>query len=204
MKQTRVDRADKNSSISGKNYTKNKIKIQKFCKEVAYYYKEFKSGKAIYNCPGAEREVEWSERKTCSKCRVSKSLILFSKNDCGRGNIFFADGRRNRRPECKVCATKDQEGKKQARAYAKSKGIPYKAPADTLCAICCHEGTRKNPLIFDHDHETNEFRGYIHNRCNIGLGILGDSVLELLKAVKYLNIGENLSKDVIISELFGE
>lgn len=31
-------------------------------------------------------------------------------------------------------------------------------------------------LCLDHNHNTNEFRGWICRECNIGLGLLGDCV----------------------------
>ena len=200
-KRTRVDRA---ASII-KNKDKTIRKLGRFFKESKNYYYEFCSGKAQYICPGAERAVEWTECKECTVCHKNKFLTLYPKNNQGRNNIFSATGRRYRRPDCKVCNSNNRKGTNKAIADAKTSGISVKAPTGTKCALC-GEGpsSKKGEFVFDHDHETNEFRGYIHNRCNIGLGILGDSVLELLKAVKYLNIGENLSKDVIISELFGE
>lgn len=60
--------------------------------------------------------------------------------------------------------------------YAKQKG---------LCAICNEPPTEKL-LSVDHDHVTGKVRGLLHRSCNSALGILGDSVEGLEKAIKYL------------------
>jgi hypothetical protein len=39
---------------------------------------------------------------------------------------------------------------------------------------------------FDHCHETGEFRGWLCNTCNTGLGMLGDNEAGLLRALEYL------------------
>lgn len=45
--------------------------------------------------------------------------------------------------------------------------------------------TNKNKHL-DHDHKTGCARGYLCNGCNRGLGMLGDSIEGLTKAINYL------------------
>jgi hypothetical protein len=59
-----------------------------------------------------------------------------------------------------------------------------------VCAICGaqpdierHGITR---LAIDHDHDTGTVRGLLCNRCNAGMGIIGDSVKHLEDAAAYL------------------
>jgi hypothetical protein len=40
--------------------------------------------------------------------------------------------------------------------------------------------------VLDHDHKTGAVRGWIHSRCNLGLGYFRDEVPTLKKAIKYL------------------
>lgn len=49
---------------------------------------------------------------------------------------------------------------------------------------CCNKKTDK--LVYDHDHETEKFRGWICQQCNQGLGLLGDTIESIDLAKKYL------------------
>lgn len=52
------------------------------------------------------------------------------------------------------------------------------------CAIC--EAPFATTPRVDHDHVTGEVRGLLCNNCNTGLGKLGDTIVNVLKAVQYL------------------
>lgn len=56
-------------------------------------------------------------------------------------------------------------------------------PPPKRCELC-RRPTKK--LRFDHDHKTGQFRGWICNPCNTGLGKLGDNVKGLERALAYL------------------
>jgi hypothetical protein len=51
------------------------------------------------------------------------------------------------------------------------------------CGVC--QKTMAKPQV-DHDHVTDEVRGLLCARCNVGLGALGDSVESLQRAMDYL------------------
>lgn len=60
-----------------------------------------------------------------------------------------------------------------------------------LCALCfeplkSYEGRDRDSAVPDHDHVTGKFRGVIHRNCNVGIGMLGDSIKRLRLAVAYL------------------
>ena len=55
-------------------------------------------------------------------------------------------------------------------------------PPGTPCTCC--GAIRK--LFCDHQHATDEFRGYICRECNSGIGLLGDSPEGLQRALAYL------------------
>ena len=186
---------------AAKEAEKSKNKFQKMrrilnnslCKEIRYYH--INSFKAKFKCPGAEQQVAWTQKKTCKKCGESKSLMVFKANDCGTGYIILSDNRRSRRPDCKVCVSKAEAGKKNAEAFAK-------APEGTLCRLCSKPATKSNPMVYDHHHDLEVFRGYCCNRCNIGMGTLGDNVSSLAKVIKYMNETEGLSKEQLIPMIF--
>jgi len=54
-------------------------------------------------------------------------------------------------------------------------------------------GIDMRPRMFsvDHCHTTDEVRGLLCSQCNRGIGILGDTSVSLLKAVRYLEAAEN-------------
>ena len=54
---------------------------------------------------------------------------------------------------------------------------------DYRCAICRHW---ERDLVFDHDHKSGEFRGFLCNQCNIGLGLFRDKPTKMAQAVFYL------------------
>lgn len=51
------------------------------------------------------------------------------------------------------------------------------------CAIC---GRQARKLVVDHDHETGVVRGLLCHGCNTSMGVLGDSVEGLERAIAYL------------------
>lgn len=55
------------------------------------------------------------------------------------------------------------------------------------CAICGKTPKENGKrLDVDHDHKTGQVRGLLCTQCNMGLGCLGDSLLQLQAAVSYL------------------
>jgi hypothetical protein len=63
----------------------------------------------------------------------------------------------------------------------------YKAQ-DGCCGICGAKEieTPRKVLSVDHCHETGRIRGLLCDRCNLGIGMLGDNLQSLQRAVEYL------------------
>ena len=141
--------------------------------------------KSKFNSP--EEEYEWAKSitKTCSKCDINKILLDFKGNTSGT-DAFDKDGYRLRRPECYDCTKLVAKGKQEATKIAKQMGIKLKAPEGELCSICNKLGKKGDMLVFDHCHIRNIFRGYCHNSCNRSLGVLGDDIDGMLRAINYL------------------
>lgn len=51
------------------------------------------------------------------------------------------------------------------------------------CDIC---GGEEEQIVWDHDHVTNQFRGWLCNRCNRVLGLMHDNPNHLIRMVEYL------------------
>lgn len=58
------------------------------------------------------------------------------------------------------------------------------------CAICNLTPPDGQVLVVDHDHETEQLRGLLCNKCNRGLGIFGDNVAGIRRALDYLIAAE--------------
>jgi len=55
------------------------------------------------------------------------------------------------------------------------------------CDACgVDERELKRKLCVDHDHKTGEFRGWLCNRCNTALGLLGDSEKHIWDLLEYI------------------
>jgi hypothetical protein len=46
--------------------------------------------------------------------------------------------------------------------------------------------TGSRDIVLDHDHDTDEFRGWLCNDCNNALGKFRDSIDMLRRAINYL------------------
>jgi hypothetical protein len=72
------------------------------------------------------------------------------------------------------------------------KKLKLSAPDKPTVCECCgkipkiHPKTGKPTWCLDHNHTNNEFRGWVCDRCNSGIGKLGDNIEGLVKALNYL------------------
>ena len=130
------------------------------------------------------------QRRRPRNAQVRKNQVSYGiRGNTSGQDGFDKSGIRLRRPECKYAPGASKQ--EIARKFAKENGIPHKAPEGTT-HICGQLPTKNNGLVFDHCHKTNTFRGYCCNSCNRSVGVLGDDVQSLLRAVNYLNKKEKL------------
>lgn len=105
-------------------------------------------------------------RKICSYCGERKNRKSFPKHSMYKDKL---DSR------CKKCVKK----------HSKIRGRLHKeAPPKPEVCECCKQIPIK--WVLDHDHGDHSFRGWICDRCNTGIGKLGDNLEGLIKAVNYL------------------
>lgn len=122
----------------------------------------------LYNIDVEDKEEEIDdETKTCVYCFETKPLEDFPKHIGHKDNL---DTR------CRECI------KEQSKIRAElHKNAP---PKPELCE-CCGKVPRKH-MALDHDHETNNFRGWLCDKCNVGIGLLGDDMKGVTNAMNYL------------------
>ena len=105
------------------------------------------------------------ETKVCKICNLEKPL-----------DRFYQQGRKSLDNRCKACAN---EGKTWRRRERKK----YEH-LDTGSCHCCNR--KSDSLHFDHDHNTEKYRGFLCHYCNTGIGKLGDDIEGVTRALRYL------------------
>ena len=122
-----------------------------------------------------------SYRSFCSRECYYKYHSSHRKSHCDYGHTLTVKVVKGKeRQYCRVCNT--------ARRLARKTGMEFldvlarEEGRGSLCEIC-----RIRPADrYDHNHETNEFRGWLCNGCNSGLGQFGDNPEVLKRAYFYL------------------
>jgi len=121
------------------------------------------------------------ETKLCGICNINLPVTLFGREGKGKNGYL--------RYECKNCA------KKQSKLIARIKKTAPKVKDDHKCPICdidamqltTYGKNKKSVWVADHDHKTENFRGWLCHKCNLGLGNLGDNPDRCIKAAEYLS-----------------
>lgn len=71
----------------------------------------------------------------------------------------------------------------------RKRGLPLPTRVTPSHCECCGKlPNTKHAMHLDHCHITGKFRGWICNRCNLGIGALGDDLIGILKAEIYLRV----------------
>ncbi len=105
------------------------------------------------------------------KCRTCEKILP-------KSNFRVREDRSNYRiKDCRSCEKGIQRETNRIRKLA--------PPMPSTCD-CCGLKVSGTSLHLDHCHETKTFRGWICNRCNHGIGSLGDNIQGLENALKYL------------------
>ena len=105
------------------------------------------------------------ETKVCKICNLEKPL-----------DRFYQQGRKSLDNRCKACAN---EGRNWRRKERKK----YEHLNTGFCQCC---GRKSDSLHFDHDHNTEKYRGFLCHFCNTGIGKLGDNIEGVTRALRYL------------------
>lgn len=64
-------------------------------------------------------------------------------------------------------------------------------PKPSMCEVC----NRGGRIVFDHCHNTKQFRGWICHNCNVVLGLVDDDITTLEKLVVYLRAYSHVEQD---------
>jgi hypothetical protein len=108
------------------------------------------------------------EGRRCKVCKLVKNVDQYYSAAANKDNL-------DRR--CKTCFKKDSKLRQRLRKE-------YQHLRNETCDCCSKPHTKS--LVVDHDHNTLEFRGWLCEDCNLGLGNLGDDLAGLTNALTYL------------------
>jgi hypothetical protein len=141
-------------------------------------------------------------KKICIRCNQNKEITEFAKQKKTKDGI---------RPECKDCTkikskkyyynnqtkvlarareyNKTEYRKNYCRKYAnerlkKLREQTATRPRPEKCECCMEKSPRG--VVWDHDHKSGEFRGWLCNRCNRVLGMCKDNINIFKNLINYL------------------
>lgn len=134
--------------------------------------------------------------KPCSKGHIAKRHLTGTCSECqqiaNRGWAQRNPGEAARRSREWVAANRDRSRAIQLRAKRKAMRIPDAPyPKPECCENCGRKPFGINQMHLDHDHVTGKFRGWLCGSCNRGIGMLGDDIAGVERAIAYLKRGES-------------
>jgi len=121
--------------------------------------------------------------KNCPKCKLFKE-----------SNQFYMSKDNKIKCWCKSCCLEDRNTRGRNAQLIKRYGIDINqynqlfANQDGKCKVCGkHQSELTSALAVDHCHASNEVRGLLCYKCNIGIGYFNDNISLLSSAITYLN-----------------
>ena len=134
-------------------------------------------------------------RSICKDCDILKAKTWNknnSKEHCSHQRKWRTNNRQASRDQRNKYVTNNKLSVKKS-SLKFNYGLTLEAYQELLerqnhcCAVCnknVNELTKS--LCVDHCHSTNKIRGLLCRNCNSGIGLLGDTVDGLQKAIQYL------------------
>jgi hypothetical protein len=130
------------------------------------------------------------EKKRATKRAWEKKAYadpVYREKKLAAGRRYYANNREEilARQRCRYAENPEPRAKRRARVYGLSDDAynALLARQNGACAFCKRSDV---VLCVDHDHETNEVRGLLCQKCNKGLGLFEDNADALEAAAAYL------------------
>lgn len=131
-----------------------------------------------------DKDLE-SETGTCSSCGPVNLIRVKRGGSCEFSRRIKPENKvRHSRPEPRRHKYKSSD---LGIVYL-SQSVRLKMWTDMSTGHCdiCDKAFSFETACLDHDHATGRFRGWLCRRCNSSLGVFGDTVEGLQKAIAYL------------------
>lgn len=127
----------------------------------------------------SDSEFVAAMRKTrsvqCRTCEEWKDREAFRKSGAKRGHDL----------DCKACQARALRLHTRTMAGMSLEAVLAEPGPDDRCEICGSDGGGKT-LCVDHDHTSGDFRGFLCNGCNSGLGFFKDDPERMRQAAAYI------------------
>lgn len=109
--------------------------------------------------------------KVCYSCGEKLPIERFNKKSFVNkaGNMYRGHDHR-----CKPCQYEQV-------AVTKYLNRGFASLRTSYCE-CCGISEDETPIMIDHDHDTNHFRGFVCKSCNRRLGFLGDTFESIMES----------------------
>jgi Recombination endonuclease VII len=115
-----------------------------------------------------------------------------SEYDKTRWAMMTEKGREANRIAVRLYSAKNRAKLREQQRRRQRSRLPSPTRSEPLLCECCGSPpSGRGALHLDHDHLTNRFRGWLCQRCNMGIGQLGDDLRGIQRAAAYLQRGES-------------
>ena len=123
--------------------------------------------------------------KKCTKCGYVGDTTHFYRNKRRKDGYSSWCKTCDREYQIKVRDRTRHQQRYRDYGITKEQSVELLRQQDSKCAICLEHITLANCDV-DHSHTTGKVRGLLCPKCNRGIGLLGDSTDNLIRAIKYL------------------
>jgi len=128
------------------------------------------------NCREKKVHKTGNERHRLSAINISCRQAICSV--CGPTTLYI----KNSRPRC---ATKSMCEQMSLGYYIGMVDIERLiGHRPSICPVCLKTDNRR--IVVDHDHNTDEIRGWLCDKCNMGLGYLSDDTETISRLAEYM------------------
>lgn len=136
-----------------------------------------------------ENECGHPERKHQARGMCNSCYVMWRRSKCPRtrrlkneANRRYAARKREENPdhnwESKILCTY---------GITKEEFYALWSKHGNCCSVCKSPDNGSRRMCVDHCHETGKVRGILCDKCNTGIGLLGDTESGVYRALTYLN-----------------
>lgn len=143
-------------------------------------------------CHPTRKHVAHGLCRNCYQAKYAKEHPEYNSNDRKQNATCHPDKKMVGKGQCQACYMRDWWLKKNY-GLTWDQVAEMMAEQDNQCPICLQtiEFYGQGPIAqrgfaVDHCHRTGAVRGLLCDRCNNGIGCMGDDVSNLRRAITYL------------------